>query len=443
MALLKEQGEVATIEDPLDTRHEISVLLAELDKMGFPAAVFENVNNYDSAVVGNLLGTRKRLSMALGVEQSELYEQLIPRIENRIPPVLVNNESSGIRIVDRDRIDLIKLLPALTHYAQDSGPYITSGITSSKNPETGATGRGLHRMEVRGKNTLGISLLNPPLADIYRMHKELGKRMETATVIGIDPSVLVSVVLKSPPGVDKLSIAGGIRGEAVKMEKAATVDVEVPAGAELLIEGYIDPEGEEQDGNMGESSGYYISFEKSPMIQVTSVRYRENGVYHAIVPWSLEVDNLLSLVHGLDFIPKLKKEIPGIRKVRFVPRTFGSHVVMSTSSDDKGENRRALAMALSLTNSKKVILVDDDVDIEDAEEVEWALATRFQADRDLIMVPQLRGQPIDPSSGEGFATTKIGMDATKPQRVGFEKVGFPAEISTKIIPIIKGMKKKD
>jgi 2,5-furandicarboxylate decarboxylase 1 len=173
------------------------------------------------------------------------------------------------------------------------------------------------------------------------------------------------------------------------------------------------------------------------------VSFREKGFYHGIVPWGVEVDNLLYLIHGLDFIPKMRKEIPWIKKIHIVPRTFGSNIVMSIEAAEKSDVRRALVTALALTNTKKVTVVDEDVDVEDNAEVEWAIATRFQADRDLIVIPGLRGQPIDPSSGEGFATAKIGIDATKPRKQGFEKVGIPAEVSQKITPILNGLVRKD
>jgi 2,5-furandicarboxylate decarboxylase 1 len=297
-------------------------------------------------------------------------------------------------------------------------------------------------MEVRGKNTLGISLLNPPLADIYARHRKEGKRMEIATVIGVPPAVFIASIFKVPQGVDKLSVAGGLMGEPVETTMAETVDLDIPAHGEIVIEGYIDPKDKEEDGTLGESSGYYMAFGKSPTIHVTGFKYRKGALHHAVVPWAREVDSLLYLVHGLDFIPKMRKEIPSLRQIHLVPMTFGSHVVMSMDTDHKGEIRRALTLALSFTGVKKAVVVDVDVDPEDGQEVEWALATRFQADRDLIVIPELRGQPIDPSSkwtGEGFLTTKMGLDATRPRKEGFEKVDVPEEVKRRLSPVLKNL----
>jgi 2,5-furandicarboxylate decarboxylase 1 len=157
----------------------------------------------------------------------------------------------------------------------------------------------------------------------------------------------------------------------------------------------------------------------------------------------LEVDNLLSFIHGINFIPKMKKEIPSLQRIHLIPKTFGSHVVMSIKTDDKKEIRRALTFALSFSNIKKAIIVDVDVEVEDSQEVEWAMATRFQGDKDLMIIPNLRGQPIDPSSREGFLTTKIGIDATKPQKEGFEKVDVPKEVKFRLASILKNLKRKE
>ena len=432
---LKKQDDLIYLATPLDPRFEISAILSEIGKKEAPAILFEKVKGYQLPVVGNLLGTRKRLSLALGIDPEKLFEEFPKRMEKRLSPILIRDSSPGT--VFKKGIDLKKLLPVLTHYARDSGPYITSGFSSARDPETGVIGRGLHRMELRGKNRLGISLLNPPLSEIYGKYKRKRRRMEIATVIGMDPLIFIASILKAPTGLDKLSIAGGIRGKAVPMVKAKNVDLEIPAFAEVLIEGYIDPKGKEEDGVLGESSGYYMGFSKSPTIQVMAITLRKDAIYHAIVPWSLEVDNLLYLVHGLDFVPKMKREIPSIKEIRLIPGTFGAHAVISLDTENKGEIRRALSLALSFTNIKKVIAVNTDINIQDDQELEWAMATRFQADKDLIVMANLRGQPIDPSSGDGFLTAKMGLDATKPRPEGFEKVGVPEEVKKRIIPILQ------
>ena len=437
---LKQNGELLTLSTPLVPKFEISAILSELGKKEAPAILIEKVKGYKFPVIGNLLGTKKRLAMALGVGQENFFGNTISKLEKRIPPILVKDPSPKEVFAQKRKINLLELLPILTHYAKDSGPYITSGMTSARDPKDGTMGRGLHRMEVRGKNELGISLINPPLSEIYAQYKKENRRMEVATVIGVDPAILIALISKVPRGMDKLSVAGGLKGKPIPMVKAETVDIDIPAQAEIVIEGYVDPKGKEKDGTLGESSGYYMTFSKSPTIHVTTITYRKGAYFHAIVPWGLEVDNLLCLIHGIDFVPKMKKEISSLKRIHFIPGTFGSHVVMNIDTDSKAEIRKALTYALSFTHVKKVIVVDEDVDPEDSQEVEWALATRFQGDRDLIVVPDLRGQPIDPSSKEGFLTTKLGMDATRPKKEGFEKVDVPKEVKSQLNSTLKNLK---
>jgi 2,5-furandicarboxylate decarboxylase 1 len=260
--------------------------------------------------------------------------------------------------------------------------------------------------------------------------------MEVAIAVGVDPAILIGTVLKAPKGVDKLAAVGGLMGgTAVAIVDAETVDVDVPAYAEIVIEGYIDPQAGEQDGFLGEVSGYTMNF-PSPSVQITAVSIRRDAIYHGLLPRGSEVEQLLAMVYGLNIIPKLKREFPSLLDIHHIPGTCGSHLVIAMESDDHGEIRRALTFTLSFPSVKKVVIVNGDVDIRNPLEVEWAVATRFQADRDMIVLSGLKGQPIDPSSGEGFMTAKIGMDATRPSVNGFEKISFPDDTQSRLAQII-------
>lgn len=433
---LDELGEVQKVQATVDPRYEIPAVLDHLCVGDAPAILFENVKGHTMPLVANLLGTQRRLSLALGIDGGDLVDQLLPNLDKTVSPLKLKKEDDRV-VFSLDKENAIQeILPVLTHYTEDSGAFITTGITSARDPGSGVVGRGLHRIEVRGNATLGISLVNPPLSDIYAAHKAQGSRMAVATAVGVDPAILIGTVLKAPKGTDKLAAVGGLMGgTAVATVDAQTVDVDVPAYAEIVIEGNIDPQAGEQDGFLGEVSGYTMNF-PSPSIQITAVSMRRDALYHGLLPRGSEVEQLLALVYGLNIIPKLRREFPSLLDIHHVPGTCGSHLVISMESDDHGEVRRALTMALSFPSVKKVVIVNADVDIRNPLDVEWAVATRFQADRDMIVLSGLKGQPIDPSSGEGFMTSKIGLDATRPSVTGFEKIRFPDETQSRLAQII-------
>lgn len=424
---LEKQGDVRRVDQPVDPRFEVAAILTRLDREAGPAVLFENVNGYSMPVIGNLLATPRRLARALCItEEMLLKAQLPPNHEKLVDPILMDGDTDRQVITANNGFDIREHLPVLTHYTRDSAPFITCGVASARDPEGGGMRRGLHRVEVRGAGELGISLVNPPLSSIFKAHKKAGSHMEIAIAIGVDPAILLSSVFKCPPSMDKLCAAGGFTGTPIQLMKAHTVDLDIPAQAEIVIEGVIDSKVPEKEGVLGEVSGYYLAF-SSPSIQIRAVTLRERPQFQALLPQGNEVDLLLSFIHGLNVIPKMKMLFPSILDLHFTPGTFGSHLVMAMDSDKPGEIRQALTMALSIQAIKKAVIVNGDVDIRDPLAVEWALATRFQADKDLIVIPGLGGQVLDPSAGEDYTTTKIGMDATHPHRNGFEKIDFPQD----------------
>ncbi len=423
--MLEKQGDVRRIRQTVDPRFEAAAILTRLDREGGPAVLFESVNGHSMPVIGNLLAAPRRLASALFMTEEMLRNgQLPPNHEQLIDPVLVDGDGGRRVITSSNGFDIRQYLPVLTHYTRDSAPFITCGVASARDPEGGGMRRGLHRVEVRGTKELGISLVNPPLAGIYKAHQSAGTPMEIAIAIGVDPAVLLSSVFKCPPTMDKLCAAGGLTGTPIQLMKAHTVDLEIPAQAEVVIEGVIDPHVPEKEGVLGEVSGYYLAF-SSPSIRITAVTFREHPYFQALLPQGSEVDLLLAFIHGLNVIPKMKMLFPSMLDLHFTPGTFGSHLVMAMNSDKPGETRQALTMALSIQSIKKAVIVNEDVDIRDPLAVEWALATRFQADKDLMVIPGLGGQVLDPSAGKDYTTTKIGLDATHPHREGFEKIDFP------------------
>ncbi len=235
-----------------------------------------------------------------------------------------------------------------------------------------------------------------------------------------------------PPGVDKLELAGGLRGEPVEITPGELTGIEVPARAEFLLEGKLDPRDERKDGPLGEICGYYLQVPSTPTFKVERIWHRTSPIYHALLPRSREADLMLTLVAEAIFSPRIRELFPFVKDFAFTPHTFGSSLVVKVK-ETSGEDVRALIVhLLSLGMIKKVVVVDEEVDIQNGWEVDWAVVTRCQPMEDVIIVDGLKGQAIDPSSSRPPRTSKIGIDATGFERVkGWERVSFPKEAEEK------------
>jgi 2,5-furandicarboxylate decarboxylase 1 len=236
---------------------------------------------------------------------------------------------------------------------------------------------------------------------------------------------------------DKLSVAGGLRGEAVELTKAETVEVEVPAHAMFVIEGQILPRLRERDGPFGESSGYYIAAE-NPVIKVSAITHQRNPIYTFFQPLTREEELLLEVALGKDALNLLKMVIPSLQDVAPLPMSAG--LVLSIRKSGEDEGRQALQAALSASDYLKyAIVVDDDVDVHDPKQVAWALYGRFQPDRDILILQKVKGSVIDPSVGEDYLSAKMGLDATMPLEGAerFERAVVPQAVEAKIAPLLQ------
>ena len=267
-------------------------------------------------------------------------------------------------------------------------------------------------MEYRGKNLLGVALLNPPLTTIYEKHKNRQGRMPVSVTIGVDPIIFLSMALKVTPGTDKLEVAGGLKGKGVEVFSSFDSETDVPASGEFLLEGYIDAGKVKQDGPMGEISGYYLTVKETPTIVVERISHRDSPIYHALLPTSPEADMYLTFVSRAHLEENAKRLFSFISDITFVQKTFGSSIVVNVKTSEKYRIRNLILFLLSFPMIKKVIIVDDDVDPQDLRDVEWALITRCKADEDIIILSHLQGQPIDPLAEEMYGVTKIGINAT-------------------------------
>ncbi|MDY6863427.1 MAG: UbiD family decarboxylase [Thermodesulfobacteriota bacterium] len=436
---LEEEGEIITVKDSLDPRFEIPAFFEELGKKeGSPAAIIENVAGYNMPVVGNLLGSRKRIAMALETDEENAYKKFSSIHEKTIPPVIVSEAPVKEVVLNKD-IDILKHLPVLTYHEKDAGPYITQGVVFSQDPESGNKTMGVHRLQVKSKNRLGIFLASRTSTEYFRRAEEKGEPLDVAIAIGVEPMILLASVGWFPFG-DKLTLAGTLRGEPLELIQAESIDLAVPAHAMIVLEGKILPGVRETEGPFGESTGYYITAQ-NPVIEVTAITHQMSPLYAIFKPFSVEDDLLTALAFKSNILKELKKVVPSVQDIAV--SMYTSHVIISIKKKDEAEARTALYSILSNNiYIKFAVVVDDDIDIYNLREVEWAISSRFQADRDLIVLKDVGGSFIDPSAKDGYLSAKMGLDATKPsgQPERFEKIIIPQKAREKVKEIFKNIR---
>ena len=435
--VFKNSDKLCEVEEEISPEFEISSFLWLASLKTEKIFLFRKVKGYGMPVIANVVFAPEVISLGMGVEEKELTPVFAERVKKTIEPYIVAD--GPVKESVASSINLREVLPILTHYKDDSAPYITTGLVSARDPDSGVIGRGIHRMEFRDKDKVGMALLNPPLVDIYHKYKEKGEPLPAAVTIGVEPITFLATALKLPTWMDKLAVAGGLRNKGVEVTPGELTGIEIPARAEFLIEGVLDPEDERQDGPFGEISGYYLTIPKTPTFKVQRISHRESSLYHALLPRGREADLMLTFTSEVMFSPRIKELFPFVLNFHFVPYTFGSSLVVKAQRTGREQVRSLILHLLSLGMIKKVVVVDGEVEVEDLREVEWAIVTRCQPDKDFVILEGIKGQPIDPSCPETFQTAKVGIDATGFERVkGWQKISFPQESLSRVKGFSRG-----
>ncbi len=432
LSFLESKEQLLRVQDEVDPRFEIAAGARKTSDIGGPALLFENVKGFPGwRVLAGLFATRKLVALGLGISEEQLLERYMTLEERRILPEEVKTGPVKEICWKGDDIDL-RRLPIVTHSEKDVGPYVTIGIQIAKDPESRARNVSIHRMLLLGKDRL--SLWAPADHHLGRMilkAEENGKGLEVATAIGVEPALVIGSQAKVPFGVDEFHVAGGLRGGPVKLTKCETIDVEVPAFAEVVIEGVTIPHERVPDGPYGEYPGCYSDAKQAPMVQVTAITMRRNPIYQTALTGMPVTENhtLIECANAAIVHREVKKIVPEVKAIHLTPGgTFRHHVVVSIKKRSQEEARNVILGLLSLgIGLKQVTVVDDDIDIYDPLDVEWALSTRMQPDRDIIIIPRLACSTLDPSVPLPRTTAAWGIDATTPieERERFYKVKVP------------------
>jgi len=424
---LEAAGQLARVHRPVSTQFEIAAGIRRMSDTKGPALWFENVTGHSMPVVGSLFADRAKALLALEVATpAEGNAKFLRGLHEPIPPRVVDSGPCQQVVLTGDQIDLFSL-PFPVYSEKDGGAYVTVALEISRDPEDGTANASMYRMMRVDRNHFAVmSHVFQGLGTHIAKAERLGVPLDVAIVNGCDPVLLYASQAKVPSGFDELGIAGGINGEPVEVVRGKTVDLVVPATAEIVFEGRILPGQRIKEGPFGEFTGYYGPAEENPVMEVTAITHRRDPIFLAGLTGVPTTDNhvLKAFAYESVLYENLTKVFPEVTAVAFPDWGGVQYVaVVALRQRYKGQARHLILTALGDSSRPKwVIVVDDDIDVHDTERVMWACITRGQPAEDVIIVPGVAGGPLDPSAPEKEVISLMGFDATRPFGRDFPEV---------------------
>lgn len=433
---LAARNRLAVVKPGISLRHELAAIVKRLD--GTKATVFPKPGGHVMPVISGLVSDRQWIAEAMGVEAGEVLARFQDAASN--PLACEEVKVAPVQEVVHRDVDLGRQLPLPTHNEHDSGPYITAGLCIARNPVTGIQNVSLHRLQLSGPNRLGALILPRHTHMFYEMAEKRGQPLDVAIVIGVDPLTLLSSQAIAPIDFDELTIAGALQRRRLPVVKCVTSDLLVPAEAEIVVEGRVLPTVREEEGPFGEFPQYYGERARRHVIEVTALTHRKDALFHTINGGGLEHLLLGGIPREATLLAHLRRSFPNVRDVHLARGgVCRYHLYVQIAKRQEGEAKNIMMGAFAgHYDVKHVIVVDEDVDIHNPAEVEWAVATRFQADRDLLVVPESQGSKLDPSTRNGVGA-KMGMDATKPldaEEMKFKRIRVPGEEDVDLAKVV-------
>ncbi|MBQ6628991.1 MAG: UbiD family decarboxylase [Methanobrevibacter sp.] len=408
---------IIEITDELSDEFEVAKVLRQYPK---DTVIVKNVKGFDMPVISGICNTREKIAKSINCEVSEITEKIIEAMEK---PVKVD-KFTDFSDYETSDVDLDKI-PILTHYKRDGGAYITAGVVFARDPETGIQNASIHRMMVLDNKRLVIRIVPRNLYTYFQRAQKLGQDLEIAIAIGMDPAILLASTTSIPIDYDEMDVANAFKGGNLELIKCGNLNV---PQADIILEGKISVTETVPEGPFVDLTDTYDIIRDQPIINLETMHIKNDAVYHAIIPAGFEH----KLLQGLPQEPRIFKAVKNaVPTVENVVLTEGGccwlHAVVSIRKQTEGDGKNAIMAALSAHPSlKHCVVVDTDVNVFDAEDVEYAISTRVKGDRDIMIVPNVRGSSLDPVAESDGTTTKIGVDATKSLKTleKFERVSF-------------------
>ena len=424
---IKKSRQLKTIKKKVSTKYEIAAITAKTD--GQYAVLFENIKESKFNLVANLVGTRSRFAQAIGTaNENNIHQKVVKAITNAKKPKIISSAK-----FQENKSQNLDELPIVTHFEKESGPFITSSIVYAKNPETKKQNSSFHRLMPIDKTHFSIRMVEGRhLHRCFVDAKEHGEDLKVAITVGVHPAVSIAGAYQYDWGQDELDIANSLLGGKLTLAKTLYSQLNVPSAAEIVMEGRILKDKTHPEW-MVEMLQTYDHSRNQPVFELENLFYRNNPIFHDILSGYSEHRLLMGMPIESKLYGEIKKAYP---QTQTVSMTNGGcnwlHAVVQIKKKADSDGKKIIKKTFETHRSlKQVTVVDQDIDPNDADAVEYAMATRFQADKDLVILKKVRGSSLDPSSDQKkLQTAKMGIDATIPlnkRPEGFELAKIPKQ----------------
>ncbi len=407
--VLERHGRLVRLSRAVHPHTQAAALIFEAQER-HQAVLFENVVGSTMPVVANVVGDRESLALALGVPPEEVVPTFLARSRQRIPPVLVNAAPVQEVVQTGEQVDL-RRLPLVVHSEKDAGPYITAGLVIAQDPRSHIRNVSFNRMMLRGPDETGIRMMpSQHLGQMYDIARTEGRPLQVAVVIGNHPAELLAGATSLPRDDDELALAGALRGEPLQLVKCKTVDLQVPALAEIVLEGQVLANVSEPEGPFGDFQQFYIPVMNNNVLRVSAITSRRNPIYQTMHAGAAEDTTLLGISREAQVYEAVAMMGTDVRQVSLLPNILAGAI--SIHKRYEGEAKLVMAAAFGRYRWLKLcVVVDEDVDVLDIDDVWWAVATRSRLGQGILHIADAAGFARD---AFGLHTSKLGIDATIP-----------------------------
>ncbi|MBI4334687.1 MAG: UbiD family decarboxylase [Chloroflexi bacterium] len=435
---VEREGELTRVQSEVDLDYELGAVCSRAYDLGgvdnSKVLIFERPRGYGTPVGVNVLGTRKRYSMAIDTTPDKFNQQWVTRTQNPVKPVVVDYGPCKENIHTGEDVDL-RELPVPIWNEKDGGPYITLGHYISKDPETGQRNVAIYRTQYHDRRTVGImATMRTHINMQWRKAHARGESFPVAIAIGVDPTITLAAHAPFPYGVDELAMAGGLRGGPVEMVRCETVPLEAPATAEWVLEGEVRPNVLRKEGPFGEACGYYGDGGDFEFVEIKAITHRNNPVHQAAYIRK-PPSEVLTVKRCWEAEVVRQCPLPGLVKLSLPEGGCSGAVAIASIKKTFDGQGKMMGMGILGTQAgrcaKIVIVVDEDIDPFNLTDVLWAMSTRFQPERDVEVIKDVAGWGLDPSipkRDQELGTnlvSKMIIDATRPVKEPFPEVIAP------------------